>query len=235
MKRAVVKALRRKVEVGYARGGATRARILDAALRLFGLRGYDGVSTREIATAASVPPPSLQYYFENKPGLYVACIDHAQTIALKSIGPLLHEIEQLTLREASDEELIDAYCAMLDGLIELAKEGPDQAILTLFAFRLEFPSEARVGHPSGMDTLGPRIAHCCASIIRRIDGGRTSEETALMVAMTINSQLSTVIVRPDLFEDDADWGASLDRTRRYQEQIRSNTRSLLIARQASVR
>lgn len=225
----MAKALRRKVEVGYARGGATRARILDAALRLFGLRGYDGVSTREIATAANVPPPSLQYYFENKPGLYIACLVHAQTISLRSIGPCLEEVERLIARDTEPDELINSYCAILDSLIDLMNEGPDQAILTLFALRREFPSEARVGHPSGMDTLGPRIAHCCATIVRRISGDRLSGEMSFMVAMSINSQLMTVIVQPDRFEDDINWMMSVDRSNKFRDIIHHNTKCILIS------
>ncbi|MHC1481198.1 CerR family C-terminal domain-containing protein [Frateuria aurantia] len=61
---------------GYARGDETRQRIIAAALNLFGERGYDGASTREIASAAGVNAPALQYYFQNKEGVYRACAEH---------------------------------------------------------------------------------------------------------------------------------------------------------------
>ncbi len=57
---------RRPTNGGYARGEETRARIIAVALRLFGDRGFDGVSTREIAEEAGVNPPALQYYFDSK-------------------------------------------------------------------------------------------------------------------------------------------------------------------------
>src|SRR6185312_1309491 len=70
-----VKRLRRPPAGGYARGDETRERIIDAAVKLFGERGFAAASTRDIATAAGVNAPALQYYFENKEGLYQACAE----------------------------------------------------------------------------------------------------------------------------------------------------------------
>ena len=61
---------RRPTVGGYTRGDETRQRIIDAAVKLFGEHGFAGASTRDIATAAGVNAPALQYYFENKEGVY---------------------------------------------------------------------------------------------------------------------------------------------------------------------
>ena len=58
---------------GSARGAAARGRILDAALRAFGEKGFKAATTREIAAAAGVNLPALKYYFGGKQGLYLAC------------------------------------------------------------------------------------------------------------------------------------------------------------------
>jgi len=50
----------------------TRLRILDTAERLFAERGFDGVSVREITTKAGCNVASVNYYFGNKKGLYLA-------------------------------------------------------------------------------------------------------------------------------------------------------------------
>jgi AcrR family transcriptional regulator len=47
-----------------------------AAVKLFGEHGFAGASTRDIATAAGVNAPALQYYFENKEGVYQACAEY---------------------------------------------------------------------------------------------------------------------------------------------------------------
>ncbi|MFJ5382597.1 TetR family transcriptional regulator, partial [Cupriavidus sp. CER94] len=63
-------------EGGYQRGEETRARIIEAAMRLFAAHGFDGASTRDIAREANVNAPALQYYFDNKEGVYLACIEY---------------------------------------------------------------------------------------------------------------------------------------------------------------
>lgn len=49
-----------------ATAGATRDRIVDAALRLFSERGTSAVSVRELADAAGVTVPGLYYHFASK-------------------------------------------------------------------------------------------------------------------------------------------------------------------------
>lgn len=47
----------------------TRQRIIDASIHLFGLKGYSGASTREIAKIAKVNIASLNYHFRSKQNL----------------------------------------------------------------------------------------------------------------------------------------------------------------------
>jgi AcrR family transcriptional regulator len=53
--------------IGQEKAGAgARRRILAAAERLFGERGYDGASVRQIALAAEVPLALVNYHFGSK-------------------------------------------------------------------------------------------------------------------------------------------------------------------------
>jgi AcrR family transcriptional regulator len=47
----------------------TKQRIVEASTYLFGVKGYDGTSTREIAQRAGVNIASLNYHFKSKQGL----------------------------------------------------------------------------------------------------------------------------------------------------------------------
>lgn len=47
-----------------------RERLLCEAVRLFGERGFDAVTTREICAAAGVNPGAIHYHFGDKEGLY---------------------------------------------------------------------------------------------------------------------------------------------------------------------
>ncbi len=60
---------------GYRKGEATRQRVLEVALRAFGEASYKAATTRQIADAAGVSLPTLQYYFGDKEGLYRACAE----------------------------------------------------------------------------------------------------------------------------------------------------------------
>jgi len=69
----------------------TRLALVQAALKLFGQKGFDGTSTREIATAARANIGSIAYHFGGKEGLRSACAEHivdtVNAIAAQAIGP----------------------------------------------------------------------------------------------------------------------------------------------------
>ena len=52
-----------------------RTRILKTALSEFASRGYDGVSTTEIAKAAGVTQPLIHYHFKSKEALWKATVE----------------------------------------------------------------------------------------------------------------------------------------------------------------
>jgi AcrR family transcriptional regulator len=53
----------------------TRGKILRAARRLFGERGYDGATIRAIAAEAGVNPALVHHYFRTKEQVFVAALD----------------------------------------------------------------------------------------------------------------------------------------------------------------
>ena len=54
-----------------------RERILDAAQQAFAEKGFDGATTRQIASKANVPLGLLRYYFGDKLKLWQAAVDEA--------------------------------------------------------------------------------------------------------------------------------------------------------------
>lgn len=57
-----------------------RERVLEVAERLFAEGGFDGVSMRDIASAAEVGLPLIVYHFETKQGLYRALFERRKTV-----------------------------------------------------------------------------------------------------------------------------------------------------------
>src|ERR1700747_3366521 len=109
---------RHTAEGGYARGEETRARIVAAALKMFGERGFEAASTRDIATAAGVNAPALQYYFDNKEGVFVACVEHIVKGVWEYLSQVVERAERAVAAEAADDELIEAFCAIQVQLAE---------------------------------------------------------------------------------------------------------------------
>lgn len=72
-----------------------RNALITTATRLFAERGLNGVSIRELSTAAGVSISMISYYFEGKEGLYssvlqeqFACFEYMQTIKNRDSEPL---------------------------------------------------------------------------------------------------------------------------------------------------
>ena len=58
------------------RATVTREALLDAALHEFAAHGFDGASTRAIASRAGTHQPQINYHFESKEELWRAAVDH---------------------------------------------------------------------------------------------------------------------------------------------------------------
>ena len=64
----------------------TRELILRTALPVFAQKGFDGATTREIATAADVNHGLIPYYFGTKGKLWEECVDFA--FGNMAVGPV---------------------------------------------------------------------------------------------------------------------------------------------------
>src|SRR3546814_4367559 len=82
----------RKARVpGGDRGEETRQRLLDAAIDVFGRRGYEGASTRALAGAAGANLAAIPYHFGGKEGLYLAAATHIAEQIGGRMGPARSE------------------------------------------------------------------------------------------------------------------------------------------------
>jgi TetR/AcrR family transcriptional regulator, regulator of cefoperazone and chloramphenicol sensitivity len=188
--------MRRSVKAGYPRGEETRARILNIAVSLFGTKGFDSVSTREIAEAASVPPASLRYYFVNKQGLYIACLEHIQAHTFEIMEPALQDAElQLKDEATSSDQLINSFCSLQEALIESMLGGSDDGKAALFMVRHDLPSDGGSGQLSGDGTTARRMMACFTEMTMRISGNQLDAQTALIVAGLLNGQLTNIYIR----------------------------------------
>lgn len=181
--------LRHSAEGGYPRGDETRHRIINSAIQLFGERGYEGASTRDIARLAGVNAPALQYYFDNKEGVYRACAEHIADNSWQHFRPVL-ELAQAALDANADREtLIEAFGTIQDALADHLLASYDAQNRRLFM------AHEQAGHgPSVlfdiMDrNVRTRMKEVAAALITRITGRPANDPLTMVRIMTLHGQL----------------------------------------------
>ena len=201
--------MRRNDEGGYLRGEETRSRILAVAVNLFGIKGFDSVSTREIAAAAKVPPASLRYYFENKRGLYIACLEHVQQ----------HD-------DVTVDQLIESYCALQDARIESLMGGADNGAAALFTIRHELPSKGGASNLVGDLTAVQRMSACYLTMMVRISGNTMDMQSALLVTAMLNGELVNICLRRNRLAQ-MGWDITPERLEWMRRTVRQHSRAVL--------
>jgi len=89
---------------------STRDKILEAADRLFGAKGFDGASTREIAERSGVNKALIHYHFRSKEGLFESLLDRYYERLAQTMRQALTRDEGLHQRLKS---LLETYLDFL--------------------------------------------------------------------------------------------------------------------------
>ncbi|GAA0847199.1 CerR family C-terminal domain-containing protein [Cupriavidus pauculus] len=178
-------------EGGYQRGEETRARIIEAAMRLFGAHGFDGASTRDIAREAGVNAPALQYYFDNKEGVYLACIDYFVERVQATLRDVLEHAEAALARpDASDADLIEVYLKLQARFAMFLYESPETDHWRQFMARERAglgPSAAFERIDSGVNR---RLFAATSAIVGRLIGQPAGDENTRIRTIAIDSQIA---------------------------------------------
>jgi AcrR family transcriptional regulator len=97
-----------------------RARIRNAALDLFIVRGLDGASIREVARKAHVSPGLVQHHFGTKDGLRAACDEYvlAQLMDIKEQLMAEGRVENPAFLAASHPEVLRLYRYLARSVVE---------------------------------------------------------------------------------------------------------------------
>ncbi len=164
------KKLRRTSACGYARGDETRQRIIESAIELFGERGFAGASTREIAAHAGVNAPALQYYFENKEGVFRACVDAIAEHTVESFGPAIEHGQAMLDQDADVETLIDAFLCIMLVISNKMFDTPKTARQRMFFAREQAGLEPPFVSEILMERFRRPLNTVCAQLVGRISG-----------------------------------------------------------------
>ncbi len=180
---------RHPADTGYARGEETRGRIVLTALKLFGEHGFEGASTRDIASAAGVNAPALQYYFDGKEGVYLACVEHIVDQLWLSMSDVVGNAERALEDDADDAALIDAYCAIQGQIADFMFTKPEVSDWRLFMARQQTGMGPRAGFEIMYQRFNRRMAAVTSGIVGRLLGRPAGDDETLIRTMALNGQL----------------------------------------------
>ncbi|CAG2133429.1 CerR family C-terminal domain-containing protein [Cupriavidus plantarum] len=218
-------------EGGYQRGEETRARIIEAAIELFGTHGFDGASTRDIARHAGVNAPALQYYFDNKEGVYLACIQYIVDSIWVRLEPSVSAAEAVLARaDAGDEALMDAYLAIQGVFVTFASDCGELSPSRQFLAR----ERAGLGPPAAFEVfdrgLNQRLFGVTSSLIGRLTGRPATDEITRIRTIAIDGQGAAFPTKKRNVLRLMGWDAiGADEAARIQSVILEQTRMLLRA------
>ena len=174
-------------KVASQTAGETRAALIQAALRLFGQKGFDGTSTREIATAAGANIGSIAYHFGGKEGLHTATADHIvetiQVVAAQAIG----HANTPAFDPADAQAARDQLFALLEHMMGFFVVRPEAGDIARFVLReMSQPSTALDRIYEGVfEPLHKRL--CLAW--ERVTGQTAESETTKLLVFTMIGQV----------------------------------------------
>ncbi|EIC85489.1 CerR family C-terminal domain-containing protein [Serratia sp. M24T3] len=180
---ALTKQLRHPDSGGYARGDETRQRIIDSAIVLFGELGFEGASTRAIAKHAGVNTPALQYYFENKEGLYVTCAEFLADESYEWFEPLLERMAQV--KNPEPEACIEMFCLMLDTVLERVLNNNTAHQRRLFHVRIKMGQGPEKAASRFNEKLICHIHDAGARLVARISDTSVDDERTQIRSLSL--------------------------------------------------
>jgi AcrR family transcriptional regulator len=160
-------------------------RLLDIAVREFGMHGLEGASTRGIAAAAGTAMSSITYHYGSKEGLYLAAADHVAIGMAGRMADLIDVDEGQAGDPAGARAAIHRHLATL--LTAMADDGC--ADWALFIVREQMnPTEAFDRIYDGM--MGRMLARL-VELVCAATGSR-NRQVARIVTVTLIGQVLTV-------------------------------------------
>ncbi|NPT43290.1 DUF1956 domain-containing protein [Paraburkholderia sp. 1N] len=222
------KKLRRSPEGGYARGDETRHRIIEAAVDLFGEHGFEGASTRDIAARAGVNAPALQYYFENKEGVYRACVEALADEAWKTFEPVVEHAQKVLRENAGTAALIDAFIRIQEAIADTAFAKADHSGRRLFFAREQAGHEPESATQILAGRIREPLNHASAALVARISGRAADDPVTLIRTLSLLGQLVIFHVAHRATLSALGWKSiDAEKAEQLKSTVRGQTRMLL--------
>jgi AcrR family transcriptional regulator len=166
-------------------GLRTRARLLDAALDLLAERGEDGVTLRELTSAAEANIAAVSYHFGSLRSLCEAAIEHA----LERYLDAQQEAVSTLGHESTLEELAGAFARPM--VRALAMGGRDLAVMRIVA-------RAGINPPQGWDRFDARFNRIRAGALRvlKANVGDVTDRDLILRTRCVAGMLNWLALAP---------------------------------------
>jgi TetR/AcrR family transcriptional regulator len=201
-------------------GVRTKAKVLEAAVRLFGTNSYDGTSLDEVAADVGVAKQTLLYYFPSKADLFAAAAAEAAQAVYAALDGALRQ---------RDPGGLDRLPVFVDAATDLASTRPEVLGLIREVARAGPPVSDRV-----VAALQPLVDSAAAWLERGMDEGVIRRQNARLALLTIYSaimgHLTESSVQTAVLDDDARIAASADLVAFLRAALRPDARSRATAR-----
>ena len=113
LKRTAVRVRRDRTDI--------RDALLESALVEFGAKGFDGASTRSIASRVEAHQPQINYHFESKAALWTASVDYLFGL----LGQALRGMVPADLAGVGAQEIGPAFAEGIRRFVRFAAEHPE--------------------------------------------------------------------------------------------------------------
>ena len=161
-------------------------KLVEAALPIFGLRGLEGASTREIAKAADKPMSAITYHFGGKEGLYLAAADHIAGHMQHFMGPALDHAAQIAGSGGSIADARAAIRVMMTGMCETMLRDETAAMSRFIVREQGDPTRA---FSRLYDGVMKQMLDRLTGLLIRVSGGGLNEATARIRAISLIGQV----------------------------------------------
>jgi AcrR family transcriptional regulator len=166
------------------RSAETRARLISAAIEVFGQVGYEAASTRELAARARSNMSAITYHFGGKKELYLAAAQEMATTAAAMIAPFVDQLDNWSPENSENdlENVVDGFLrVVLDQIL------PDS--WAMFLSRCTSANDEAFSVIYDI-ALGPLVSRVVSVVGDITPGAQDDEAIRLRVCSTMAALLS---------------------------------------------
>jgi TetR/AcrR family transcriptional regulator, regulator of cefoperazone and chloramphenicol sensitivity len=171
--------------VDAPRGSVTRDKLLQAGLSLFGKRGFDGVSARELAAQAGTPVSAVTYHFATMEALYIAVIQQMVGQMDARLAPEVRLIQTALIgQQISPQVAVERITQHLVQEIVCCQDHPEWPMMIIREHMLPGPAYELIYNNVMLRTHG-----LLCQLFALIRGGKPTDEAIELAAFAHIGQI----------------------------------------------